>query len=143
MKLLGKDIDAAKLVSAIEERLSARGLSSEPTSQTSSEPEGGEPVVHPLTFNLRALESYADPLGPVPVVTHRAGLAGFAVVGAKWLIRRTFGFVLREALAIQRIFNGHVRDSYAQLSAEVARLQRELHSQSRAKAPKRRAPRKK
>jgi hypothetical protein len=35
---------------------------------------------------------------------------------------------INEALGRQRVFNGHVRDSYAQLAAEVIRLRGEVEA---------------
>jgi hypothetical protein len=43
---------------------------------------------------------------------------------------------INEALARQRIFNGHVRDSYAQLSAEVLRLRAEVDALRKKAAPR-------
>jgi hypothetical protein len=42
---------------------------------------------------------------------------------------------INEALAHQRIFNGHVRESYAQLSAEVLRLRRRVEELEAAATP--------
>lgn len=123
MKLLGRDIPARELIARIEERLRIRGL---PTSEPVDTPEDGvEPRVEPLSFNLRALEEHADPTQPMPLHTHRGG-AGQLVVVAKWAFRKVGQVLINETLGRQRVFNGHVRDSYAQLSAEVLRLRREL-----------------
>jgi hypothetical protein len=81
--------------------------------------------VDPLTFNLGALEEHADSTRPLPLHTHRGG-AGQLVLLAKWTFRKTCQVFINEALARQRLFNGHVRDSYAQLSAEVIRLRKEV-----------------
>ncbi|QSQ24295.1 hypothetical protein JY651_04825 [Pyxidicoccus parkwayensis] len=123
MKLLGRDIPARELISRIEERLRARGL---PTSEPLEvPPEGVEPRVEPLTFNLHALEENADATRALPLHTHRGG-AGQLVLVAKWAFRKSCQVFINEALGRQRVFNGHVRDSYAQLSAEVIRLRREV-----------------
>jgi hypothetical protein len=123
MKLLGRDIPARELISRIEERLRTRGLS---TSEAADVPEEGvEPRVEPLTFNLQALEEHSDPTKPLPLHTHRGG-AGQLVVVAKWAFRKAGQVFINETLGRQRVFNGHVRDSYAQLSAEVLRLRREV-----------------
>ncbi len=87
--------------------------------------EGVEPRVDPLSFNLRAMEEHADPTQPLPLHTHRGG-AGQLVLVAKWAFRKTCQVLINETLGRQRVFNGHVRESYAQLSAEVLRLRREL-----------------
>ncbi len=50
------------------------------------------------------------------------------MVVAKWAFRKTCQVFINEALSRQRVFNGHVRDSYAQLSAEVLRLRREVEA---------------
>ncbi|MBZ4416750.1 hypothetical protein [Myxococcus sp. RHSTA-1-4] len=123
MKLLGRDIPARELISRIEERLRLRGL---PTSEPVEVPaEGVEPRVEPLTFNLHALEENADATRALPLHTHRGG-AGQLVLVAKWAFRKSCQVFINEALGRQRVFNGHVRDSYAQLSAEVIRLRREV-----------------
>lgn len=123
MKLLGRDIPARELISRIEERLRMRGL---PTSEAAEVPsEGVEPRVEPLTFNLHALEEHADPTKPLPLHTHRGG-AGQLVLVAKWAFRKAGQVFINETLGRQRIFNGHVRDAYAQLSAEVLQLRREV-----------------
>lgn len=125
MKLLGKDIDGERLLEGIGERLRARGLVP-PEPSTPSEA-GVEPRVDPLSFNLAALEEHADSTRGLPLQTHRGG-AGRAVLLAKWAFRKTCQVFINEALARQRLFNGHVRDSYAQLSAEVLRLRKELEA---------------
>lgn len=123
MKLLGRDIPARELISRIEERLRTRGV---PTSEPADvPPEGVEPRVEPLTFNLHALEEHSDPTRPLPLHTHRGGV-GQLVVVAKWAFRKAGHVFINETLGRQRVFNGHVRDSYAQLSAEVLRLRREV-----------------
>ena len=123
MKLLGRDIPARALIARIEERLRTRGL---PTSvEVELPPEGVEPRVEPLTFNLHALEEYADATRALPLHTHRGGV-GQVVLLAKWAFRKSCQVFINEALGRQRVFNGHVRDSYAQLSAEVLRLRREV-----------------
>lgn len=123
MKLLGTNLDATDLIARIEARLRARGLLSQPRTPMSSI--SVEPPVEPLSFNLQALEEHADPTRPLPITTHRGGL-GRMVLAAKWTFRKTCQVFINEALARQRVFNGHVRDSYAQLSAEVLRLQQEV-----------------
>ncbi len=140
MKLLGRDIPTGALMARIEERLRVRGL---PTSEPAEVPEDGvEPRVDPLSFNMHALEENADTTRALPLHTHRAGM-GQAVLLAKWAFRKTCQVLINETLGRQRVFNGLVRDSYAQLSAEVLRLRREvdtLRAQA-AKAPPPEAPR--
>ncbi|MFY1829027.1 hypothetical protein ACN47A_24115 [Myxococcus fulvus] len=123
MKLLGRDIPARELLARIEERLRTRGL---PTSEPVEVPaEGVEPRLEPLKFNLHALEENADATRALPLQTHRGGV-GQLVVVAKWAFRKSCQVFINESLGRQRVFNGHVRDSYAQLSAEVLRLRREV-----------------
>jgi hypothetical protein len=123
MKLLGRDIPARELLARIEERLRTRGL---PTSESVEEPEEGvEPRVDPLSFYLQALEENADATRPLPLHTHRGGV-GQLVLVAKWAFRKSCQVLINETLGRQRVFNGHVRDSYAQLSAEVMRLRSEV-----------------
>ncbi|MFP2900546.1 hypothetical protein, partial [Corallococcus sp. 4LFB] len=136
MKLLGRDIPTGALVARIEERLRVRGL---PTSEPAEVPEDGvEPRVDPLTFNMHALEENADTTRALPLHTHRAGM-GQAVLVAKWAFRKTCQVLINETLGRQRVFNGLVRDSYAQLSAEVLRLRREVDT-LRAQAAKAQPP---
>ncbi|WP_239014372.1 hypothetical protein [Archangium violaceum] len=131
MKLLGRDIPARELVARIEERLRTRGL---PTSEQVDVPEQGvEPRVDPLSFNLQALEENADATRGLPLHTHRGGTGQFVLV-AKWAFRKTCQVFINEALGRQRVFNGHVRDSYAQLSAEVIRLRAEVEALRAAQA---------
>lgn len=119
MKLLGKDISPAKVMALVTERLAARGLT---TQDTEFHEAGVEPRVEPLSFNLHALEENADATRGLPLETHRDGLGGRAVVMAKRVFRQVGQIFINEALGRQTVFNGHVRDSYAQLSAEVVRL---------------------
>jgi hypothetical protein len=123
MKLLGKDFDSNALIDRIERRLERRGLAVEASGPISFS--GMEPRVDPLAFNLSALEANADATLPLPLATHRSG-AGRVVLAAKWAFRKTCQVFINEALARQRVFNGHVRDSYAQLSAEVVSLKDEV-----------------
>jgi hypothetical protein len=133
MKLLGQDIPVRDLVIQIGDRLRIRGL---PTSAPVEVPaEGVEPRVEPLTYNLNALEEHADPTRGLPLHTHRGGV-GQLVLAAKWTFRKTCQVLINETLGRQRVFNGLVRDSYAQLSAEVIRLRREVEElRARGAAP--------
>ncbi|HZA13953.1 MAG TPA: hypothetical protein VE618_05640 [Myxococcaceae bacterium] len=123
MNLLGRDVPIRELLERIEERLQLRGLREEPVEPIRVD--GPEPRVDPLTFNLGALEEHADSTRSLPLHTHRGGM-GQLVLVAKWAFRTTCQVFINEALARQRVFNGHVRDSYAQLSAEVIRLRKEV-----------------
>jgi hypothetical protein len=119
MKLLGRDIRSEELLEKVQARLQARGLWPQPEQPAAES--GVEPRVDPRGFNLQALEEHADATRPLPLHTHRGGM-GQAVLLAKWAFRKSCQVLINEALARQRLFNGHVRDSYAQLSAEVLRL---------------------
>ena len=132
MKLLGKDITPAKVMAFVEERLAARGLAVEQRADVTVE--GVEARVDPLSFNLRALEENADATRGLPLETHRDGLGGRVVVLAKRVFRTAGQLFINEALGRQRVFNGHVRDSYAQLSAEVMRLRARVAELERAPA---------
>jgi hypothetical protein len=121
MKLVGKDVSVNTVLAYLEERLEARGL--RPPPDSSEAPlDGVEPRVDPLAFNLDKLTEHADSTLGLPVESHRGGLQGRALVLAKRLFRVAGQALINETLARQRLFNGHVRDSYAQLSAEVMRL---------------------
>ena len=136
MKLLGKDITPAKVMAFVGERLHARGLAL-PSEDGLSE-DGVEARVDPLSFNLQALEANSDATQGLPLETHRDGLSGRAVVLAKQLFRKAGQIFINEALGRQRVFNGHVRDSYAQMSAEMLRLRRridELEKEAAAVVP--------
>lgn len=133
MKLLGKDLSAAKLMNVVSERLAARGLSDDGGDGWADE--GVEPRVDPLSFNLQALEAHADATRGLPLETHRDGLAGRAVVTAKRVFRAVGQVFINEALGRQVVFNGHVRDSYAQLSAEVQRLRARVAELESAEPP--------
>jgi hypothetical protein len=124
MKLLGKDITPAKVMAFVGEQLAARGLSASDAPQPVVD--GVEPRVDPLSFNLRALEDNADATQGLPLETHRDGLSGRAVTMAKRVFRGVGQVFINEALGRQRVFNGHVRDSYAQLAAEVMRLRQRV-----------------
>ncbi len=142
MKLLGRDISGRDLLEELEARLRARGLMP-PARAEDPRPEGVEPRVDPLTFNLGALDAHLDPSRPLPLQTHRAGLSGKLLLLTKRVVQRGGQLLLKEALGRQRTFNGHVRDSYAQLSAEVIRLRREveeLKAPATVKKPPRSAP---
>ena len=136
MKLLGKDITPAKVMAFVGERLQARGLAL-PSEDGLSE-SGVEARVDPLSFNVQSLEANADATQGLPLETHRDGLSGRAVVLAKRLFRKAGQIFINEALGRQRVFNGHVRDSYAQMSAEMLRLRRridELEKEAAAVVP--------
>lgn len=132
MKLLGRDIAAEDLLARIEARLQARGLSAPSHHPVSFE--GVEARVDPLSFNLASLEQNADPTVPLPLQSHRKGLSRALVLGGKWAFRKAFQLFVNEALGRQRHFNLHVRDSYAQLSAEVLRLREEVEALRAEKA---------
>ncbi|HYV43780.1 MAG TPA: hypothetical protein VFA20_02920 [Myxococcaceae bacterium] len=134
MKLLGRDIDGKELLGRIEERLRARGLHFE--AERPIRMDGPEPRVDPMSFNLHALEEHADSTRAMPLHTHRGGV-GQAVVLAKWVFRRTCQVLINETLARQRVFNGHVRDAYAQLSAEVIRLREQVEALEKPPAKRR------
>lgn len=146
MKLLGKDITPSKVMAFVGERLQARGLSV--AEDETPEELGVEPRVDPLTFNLHALEANADATQGLPLETHREGLSGRAVVLAKRVFRIAGQLFINEALGRQRVFNGHVTDSYAQLSAEVMRLRQRVaelekpEKEPAAPAPKPKSPKK-
>lgn len=126
MRLLGKDISASTLMQEISERLAARGLAA--PGEGPIRMDGAEPRLDPLAFNLEAMAAHADATRGLPIETHRAGVRGRAVVLAKWAFRKSCQVFINEALGPQTVFNGHVRDSYAQLSAEVKRLRARLEA---------------
>jgi len=120
MKLVGRDVSVDTVLGYLEERLQARGLKAAPFDPGPLS--GVEPRVDPLAFNLDKLTEHADSTVGLPVESHRGGTQGRAVELAKRLFRQVGQVFINETLARQRLFNGHVRDSYAQLSAEVMRL---------------------
>jgi hypothetical protein len=137
MKLLGRDISGEQLLGELMAKLKARGL--EPEAGGPIRFDGSEPRIDPIAFNVEALSEHADPTRALPLETHRAGL-GRAVLIAKRLFRAGGQLFINEAFARQKRFNGHVRDSYAQLSAEVIRLRERLDALEKpAKARARKA----
>jgi hypothetical protein len=132
MKLMGRDITGDKLLEEIMSRLEQRGLQA---------PGGGpirfdglEPRLDPVAFNVEALSEHADPTRPLPLETHRAGL-GRAVLLAKWLFRKGGQLFINEAFSRQKRFNAHVRDSYAQLAAEMKTLRERLDALEKPAKP--------
>lgn len=121
MKLLGKDLNPEKVLRYVGERLKARGLAA--PGDAAWPPEAVEARIDPLAFTLDALTEHADPTRALPLETHRDGLSGRLVVAAKRAFRAAGQVFINEALGRQRVFNGHVRDGWAQLAAEVQRLQ--------------------
>jgi len=140
MRLLGRDVSGDKLVAWVQARLAARGLAGPASS--SIDLSQVEPRVDPFAFNVEALGEHTDTTRALPLETHRGGLGGQAVLVAKRVFRLTCQVFINEALGRQVVFNGHVRDAYAQLSAEVVQLRAQVQELS-AKKPKLRAPRKK
>ncbi len=125
MRLMGRDISTQNVLAAVSERLLSRGLSGLPDAGEVT-PEGIEARVDPLSFYVSALGDHADATRALPIETHRDGLSGRAVVLAKTAFRRVGQIFINEALARQVVFNGHARDSYAQLSAEVVTLRKRI-----------------
>lgn len=141
MKLFGKDVTTQKLLGLVKERLAARGLSM--PSEDAGLGEVPEQAIDAFAFAIDAMGEHVDSTRGLPIETHRDGLGGRAVVLAKQLFRSAGQLFINEALARQVSFNGHVRDGFAQLSAEVLRLRdrvEELEAQlaeerARAKQP--------
>lgn len=131
MNLLGKDISSEALLARIGAKLLARGLTAPASGPIRFE--GVEPRVDPLAFNLEALAEHADVTRPLPLESHRQGL-GRAVIWAKRAFRSTCQVLINETLGRQRVFNGHVRDAYAQLSAEVVGLRAQVEALQAAAA---------
>lgn len=123
MKLLGRDFSADSVLSFVQSRLDARGLTDVAAPPLTTQVEAR---VDPLTFNLEALSEHADSTRGLPIESHRAGLGGQLVVAAKQVFRKAGQVLINETLGRQRLFNGHVRDSYAQLSSEVMRLRQQV-----------------
>lgn len=134
MRLLGRDIRGNELLELLEDRLRARGLLPSPEEPPLPGEAGAETPLDPLSFNLGALEEHADPTRPLPLAPPH-GLVGQVGTLARWALRKALQPLVTETLSRQRVFNGHVRDSYAQLSAEVLRLRREIETLKAAGAP--------
>ena len=135
MRLMGRDISTQNVLAAVSERLLSRGLSGLPDAGEVT-PEGIEARIDPLSFYVNALAEHADATRALPIETHRDGLSGRAVVLAKTAFRRVGQIFINEAMARQVVFNGHARDSYAQLSAEVLTLRRRIAQLEQALASK-------
>ena len=125
VRLLGRDISTQNVLDAVSERLFARGLTGMPDSDEVT-PDGVEGRVDPLSFYLGAMGEHADATQRLPLETHRDGPSGRAVVLAKTAFRTVGQLFINEALGRQVVFNGHVRDSYAQLSSEVITLRKRI-----------------
>ncbi len=125
MRLLGRDLSTNSVLAAVNERLFARGLTGVPN-ENDVTPEGVEGRVDPMSFYVSALGDHANSARGLPLETHRGGVAGRAVRLAKTLFRSAGQIFINEALSRQVVFNGHVRDSYAQISAEVLRLRAQM-----------------
>ncbi len=139
MKLMGRDISTLNVLAEVSERLLSRGLSGLPDAGQVT-PEGVEARVDPLSFYVNALCEHADATRGLPLETHRDGLSGRAVVLAKSAFRRVGQIFINEALARQVVFNGHARDSYAQLSSEVLTLRKRIAQLEVALTEKRQPP---
>lgn len=124
MKLLGRQIDAGALWEKVEARLQARGLLATPRQPIDLD--GPEPFVDPLSFHLTALEANADPTHPLPSSTAPASVLGRLAQATSTVARFVARPVIEELFARQHLFNVHVRDAYAQLSAEVIALKKRL-----------------
>lgn len=135
MRLMGRDISTQNVLAAVSERLLSRGLSGLPDAGEVT-PEGIEARIDPLSFYVNALAEHADATRALPIETHRDGLSGRAVVLAKTAFRRVGQIFINEAMARQVVFNGHARDSYAQLSAEVLALRKRIAQLEQALAAK-------
>jgi hypothetical protein len=133
MKLLGRDIHPRALAQQVTDRLAARGLL--PTTELVPEEPQVEARVDPLTFNLHTLTENADPTQGLPLETHRGGLSGQLVLGAKRAMRVAGQLFINEILSRQRVFNGATRDAYAQLSAEVLTLRQRVAELEAAQGP--------
>ncbi len=125
MKLMGRDISTNSVLAAVNERLLARGLTGVP-GETEVTSEGVEARVDPMSFFVSALGDHANSARGLPLETHRGGAVGRAVRLAKRLFRSAGQIFINEALSRQVVFNGHVRDSYAQISAEVLRIKAQM-----------------
>jgi len=124
MKLIGRDVSVDAVLAYVEKRLGANGGA---VTVSASPPETGvEPRVDPLSFNLDKLGEHADPTRGLPLESHRDGLSGQLVLLAKQAFRAAGQLFINETLGRQRLFNGHVRDAYAQLSAELLRLRAQV-----------------
>jgi hypothetical protein len=139
MRLLGREVTADKVLERIEDRLRERGLLPPDAGDGAAVTPGVEPRVDPLSYNLRSLEEHADPTVALPRPAPEGPAAQLAEV-ARWAVRKVGQRLLDEALSRQRLFNGHVRDSYAQLSAEVLQLRAEVARLKAAEAAEETGP---
>ncbi|MBL9038394.1 MAG: hypothetical protein JNG84_07770 [Archangium sp.] len=126
MRLHGPVESTRRILAYVEERLAQRLLT--PPGDEPATEDAVEPRIDPLSFNLHALNEHADAARPLPLETHRGGLTGRLVLAAKSAFRSAGQVFINEALGRQTVFNGHVRDSYAQLSAEVMALRSRLEA---------------
>ena len=139
MRLLGREVEAFGLAERVAAALRAR---SEPAPEAeAARAPAVEARVDPLQHALQGLTEHADPAQGLPLATHRAGL-GRGVLVMKQLFRTVGRPFIQDLFGRQRLFNGHVRDAYASLSAEVERLRAEVDALRRPPAkPKARSTR--
>lgn len=133
MKLMGKDITAAKLLEVAKERLQGRGLLP-PSEETGFEERDVEAPIEPFSFAVDAMSEHVDATRGLPIETHRDGLQGRAVVLVKRTFRALGQVFINEALARQVAFNGLALDGFSQLSAEVVRLRKKVEELEAARA---------
>lgn len=142
MKLMGKDITAAKLLEVAKERLEGRGLLP-PSEATGFEERDVEAPIEPFSFAVDAMSAHVDATRGLPIETHRDGLQGRAVVLAKRTFRALGQLFINETLGRQVAFNGLVLDGFSQLSAEVVRLRKKVDELEAERARLARPPKKK
>ncbi len=124
MRLFGKDVTTEKVLALVKDRLEARGLLT--PSEDAGLADQVEPRIDPFLFQVEVLTEHADATAGLPIETHRPGPQGQVVVLAKQVFRKLGQVFINEALARQTVFNGHVRDGYAQLAAEVTTLRQRV-----------------
>lgn len=124
MRLFGNEVTAAKVIDAVQERLAIRGLLQ--ARGTEAQVPAAPSPIDPLGFVVEALSRNADASQALPLESHRAGLAGKAVLWGKRAFRTAAQGLINETLGRQIVFNGHVRDGYAHLSAEVVALRAQV-----------------
>lgn len=125
MKLLGKEISKDAWVQGL---LSALSQTAKPDSSDGPiRLDSAQARIDPVAFNLEAMTEHAD---SARALQFDAGVG--AVDQLMLLLKRSFRaasqIFIDEMLARQILFNGHVRDAYAQLSADMSRFDERLKS---------------
>jgi hypothetical protein len=129
MKLLGTEISKDAWVHGLLSALSQTAKADAP--QGPIRLDSSQARVDPVAFNLEAMAEHADSARELPL-EGPAGAVDPLVLFLKRSFRAASQIFIDEMMARQILFNGHVRDAYAQLSADMSRFDERLKSLEQA-----------